>query len=48
MERLSIVRYKVNAKGRYLETKKAIKIANWLECRNIKKVRIFIRICVYY
>ena len=38
----------VEAYGRTPESKKIIKILNWLFCRSATEAKGFIRFCVYY
>jgi hypothetical protein len=48
MDRLGIVGYEVAAEGRFPDRQKVEKIARWPECKNVKEVRMFVGICVYY
>ncbi len=43
-----IIKFSCNYDERHSEAVKIIKIMNWLLCQNIMKVRVFIRICMYY
>lgn len=48
MARLGVVGYEVSFEGRYPDRMKVEKIVKWPECRNVKEVRMFVGICVYY
>ena len=48
MDRLVVVGFEVGREGRTPDGKKVEKIANWPPCRDVKEVRMFVGICVYY
>jgi hypothetical protein len=43
-----VVGYRVDANGRHPDQKKVTKIKTWPACRDVKEVRMFLGICVYY
>jgi hypothetical protein len=43
-----VVSYQVNANGRHPNQKKVTKIKTWPACQDVKEVRMFLSICVYY
>ena len=47
-DRVTIVGYECDASGRYPEEKKVEKIIEWAACKNVREVRAFMGVCVYY
>ena len=47
-DRLEVVGYEISAEGRFPNARKASKIADWPACRNVREVRGFIGLAVYY
>jgi hypothetical protein len=43
-----IVSYRVDANRRHPDQKKVTKIRTWPACQDVKEIRIFLSICVYY
>ncbi len=43
-----IIKFLYDYKRRYSKITKITKIVNWLSCKNIMKVRVFIKVYIYY
>jgi hypothetical protein len=43
-----VVGYRVDANGRHPDQKKVSKIRTWPACKDVKEIRMFLGICVYY
>lgn len=48
MERLEVVGYEISPEGRHPNSKKVQKLLDWPPCRDVRDVRSFLGLCVYY
>jgi CTP:phosphocholine cytidylyltransferase-like protein len=47
-DKIIVVGYRYNRKGRYLEELKVVKIVYWRDYKNITSARAFLGVTVYY
>ena len=47
-DKIIVVGYRCNGKGRYLEELKVAKIIYWRDCEDITSAQVFLGVAVYY